>query len=511
MSTKASKKKTKFRDFNYSSIFEHRKIGKKMVPPFNKLPGTKKSSWFDDAAPEMLWAYIVADAVSREEYLKCFRIVTDWCVANLPKYEERVHVAKAIDPDNVRPPACEVEMAELAVLSNEQFDAFAAILRNWPDCIEGLSTLGTLTSLPGNEHWTRCFPAAEPKWKILTSAMVPAGDHQSEITTDIRWLKVYMSIAFGKIRFPEEMKQAVEEILDFPNSGDLRQVRPLIRSTEGAFRAMNEPLKWIVNFWEEVYRRTSCIDSSKKADFELSEEKLKHEDILALRKGVLEGFAKTMTNTALDSRHDGAFGIMLYAISIAEEVCAPVRASLVTGRFGLRTLAELYISFAYLAAKDENDLWYEYRNFGNGQTKLAFLKTEVGDGIVPDYISQESLFEMANEDSWQEFVDVNTGHWASKNLRTLAIDSGTKDTYDKYYDWTSTYSHGHWGAIRDSNFVTCFNSLHRFHRIPRVSYRVLPSVTNDTIVLVNSMLALLMKLYPAVGDLPALQLEAKPR
>lgn len=161
----------------------------------------------------------------------------------------------------------------------------------------------------------------------------------------------------------------------------------------------------------------------------------------------------------------------------------------------------MLITFSYLAEKADPSLWFEYRNFGNGQTKLAFLKTELATGVAPEFVSQETLFDLANEDTWQEYVDVNTGHWANKNLRTLAVDGSTKDIYDKYYDWTSTYSHGHWGAIRDSNFVTCFNALHRFHRIPRVSHRVLPSVAGDAVGLINSILEVLQKLYPALQDI----------
>lgn len=504
MSTKASKKKTKFQDFNYSSIFEHQKVGKKMVPPLNKLPITK-NSWLDDGAPEMLWAFVVAQALPREEYLKCFRVVTDWCIKNLPTHEEQMKAAPAANPADPVGPSCDIEMTELAKLSNATFDDLAALLNNWPNCAVGLATLGTLTTLPGYEHWARCFPTEEPNFDVLAAAMAPAADHQSEISTDIRWFKVYIGMAFGKVQFPIKMKKDVEEILDFPNSGDLRQVRPLIRSMEVSFRSMRAPLTWMTDFWDELYQRTGCIDSSKRTDYEVQvEKKVKQEDLIALRMNVLNGFVDTTTTTAIDYRHDGAFGIMLYALSVTAEVCGPSRASLITGRIGLRTLAELYISFAYLAAKDDKELWYEYRNFGNGQTKLAFLKTEIGDGTVPGFMDQEALFQMANEDTWQEFVDVNTGHWANLNLRKLAMEGGTKDVYDKYYDWTSTYAHGHWGAIRDSNFVTCFNPLHRFHRIPRITHRLLPAVTADAVELLNTMLALLLKLYPALGDIPAI-------
>jgi len=397
-------------------------------------------------------------------------------------------------------------MSELAAISTQEFDAFAAELQKWPNCIEALGALGGLETIPGKEHWTRCFPPVINQWDVLAPAIAPAAGHQSETTTDIRWLKILSDILSGRIRFPETMCQDVEDVINFPNAGDLRKVRPFIRSTEGALRAAAKPKKWISEFWDEAFRNTQCLDSSNLGGKAAAPD-FRHDQITMLRERVHQGFFDTNVSSAIDVRHDGAFGFMLYALSIAEEICTPELSVSVAGRSGLRTLAELYISFAYLAAKDNKTLWFEYRNFGVGQAKLAFLKVDLGDGAPPDYVSQDSLFEMANEDSWQEFIDMNTGHWANKNLRTLAIEGGTKDIYDRYYDWTSTYSHGHWGAIRDSNFVTCFNPLHRFHRIPRRHKRELPSVIADAVSLVNLMTDVLKKLYPVLGGLPLMKLE----
>lgn len=504
MSTKASAKRKKFRDSNHSSIDQHKKTGKLLVPPFNSLPGTNKVSWRDDAAPEMLWAFLVAQSLPREEYLKCFRTVVVWCKHNLPGLDERIKEIEGRSPQEIASPPCAIELSELACLSNEKFDSFAQVLRSFPCCIKAVSCLKDLESLPGRNHWMRCFSDEDMDWDIFAQAIAPAMDHQSEKSTDIRWLKVISSIILGMIQFPSDFSPMIEEIRLYPDSGDLRQVRPNIRSMEMAFRR-NVPEKWVNDFWDEIYRRTKCIDASQSKDFEFPDNSgVKHEDILHLRKQVEAGFFETTTSTTLNARHDAAFGFALFALSVGEEICAPINSSLVIGRFGLRTLAELLITFSYLAGEDNQSLWFEYRNFGNGQTKLAFLKTEVTTGELPAFVSQETLFELANEDSWQEFVDVNTGHWASKNLRALAIEGGTKDVYDKFYDWTSTYSHGHWGAIRDSNFMTCFNPLHRFHRIPRRSHRVLPSVASDSTGLINSILDILKRLYPVLQDLPRL-------
>src|SRR5207244_3060643 len=83
------------------------------------------------------------------------------------------------------------------------------------------------------------------------------------------------------------------------------------------------------------------------------------------------------------------------------------------------------------------------------------------------------------EDFWQEYLPIRLGHWDSSNLRTHSIESDTKEEYDRYYDWTSAYSHGQWAAIRDVLWETCANPLHRLHRIPRRTKRMLEDVVPD--------------------------------
>jgi Family of unknown function (DUF5677) len=105
------------------------------------------------------------------------------------------------------------------------------------------------------------------------------------------------------------------------------------------------------------------------------------------------------------------------------------------------------------------------------------------------------LEALANEDMWQEYISVDLGHWDKSHLRALAEKAGVKEEYDRYYPWTSTYTHGHWGAVRDSVFTLCGNPLHRLHRIPRDETRSLEDVISDACVLVDQVLKLINELY----------------
>src|SRR3546814_11431838 len=74
----------------------------------------------------------------------------------------------------------------------------------------------------------------------------------------------------------------------------------------------------------------------------------------------------------------------------------------------------------------------------------------------PGFIDEDALHQIANEDKWQEFLDIDIGHWAKANLRTLAQQCGAKEIYDKYYSWSSTFVHSHWGDRKS----TRLNSSH---------------------------------------------------
>jgi hypothetical protein len=165
------------------------------------------------------------------------------------------------------------------------------------------------------------------------------------------------------------------------------------------------------------------------------------------------------------------------------------------GRSVLRTIIECFITLAYLGAKDDQALWLKHRDYGSGQAKLAFLKN-LRSEKVPKFINLERLEGLANEDRWLEFSDIQLGSWSESNLRTMAEEANVKDIYDNYYDFCSSYTHGNWAAIRDASFTTCWNPLHRFHKIPTAPNMAMPSIVPDGTLLINRMLDELGKLYP---------------
>ncbi len=505
------KRKSPFSNLNISRIGQHKWAGGKLHPPLAQLPSMTTSSWADDHMPEMLWAVLLTGVLEREHYLVCFRRLAGLCREWFKKNDPAEQGPSVPDKEVGLNFTVIVDHTKLSEISDEQFRQFVAIPLSHPLGYAALRPLLLIESLPGLERWKQAL-SVDPTpddWQTLGDAIAGVLDHQSQASTDIRWFKVILPILSGRMFYPESMAERLEELRLFPNKGDMRSVRPHIRSSEMTLRR-NPATAWVQTFWAQLLEQTKCIDPTRE-DHSFVETVIDPKGLYGVRYEVIRRFMENITAKRADARLDSAFGLVLYGLSIVEELGLHRVQMRIVGRLALRALVEASITLRYLAQKDDENLWRSYRVYGAGQAKLAFLKAQELEGDLPPFMDEAALHQIANEDIWQEFLNIDVGHWANSNLRKLAIECGAKDLYDKYYDWASTYAHSHWGAIRDTNFITCHNPLHRLHRIPRLDHRTLTSVEQDAIELVNQMLDVLNGLYSgenALGEL-SLMVESK--
>jgi hypothetical protein len=117
---------------------------------------------------------------------------------------------------------------------------------------------------------------------------------------------------------------------------------------------------------------------------------------------------------------------------------------------------------------------------------------------IPASINVEVLKQLANEDRWQEFVTIELGHWADKDLRKMSEVAIIKPEYDALYPWTSAFTHGNWAAVRNTCFDLCINPLHRLHRRVRSDSATLGDVVLDASELVDKILQIVEDVYPGL-------------
>ena len=440
----------------------------------------------------MLWACVLVGSLDRHHYLALFREIATSARSKLK--------------DDNRPSLCH---SFLASLDQDTFERIFSPLVADSSAAPLAQCLTLIDALPDVEHWCRLFPETRhsaESWDTLARGIIHCFDHQSQEATDVRWLKVVFLAICGKLNLPAPPESIhepnlAEEILRYPDYGDMRRVRPSIRAMEISIRSMElgpEKLEPNPKFdseriWNELFQKTQCVPGSHAAPPE-EDRKALADELKATIDRLIEHFIDSISTTSVDARLDASFGIALYSLTLIFELAHSPSRIFASGRILLRTIAECLITLTYLRVKDNPTLWQQYRRYGVGQTSLAFLKTSKLEEI-PDYLDMEKLEMLANEDAWMEFQDIDLGAWAKKNLRAMSEDVGAKDVYDRYYDWPSGFVHGNWGSIRDAALTTCLNPLHRFHRIPR-PLQPMPSVLVDCCKLCNRMLDQLNGLYP---------------
>lgn len=472
-------KPTLAREKLYTSLRQHKRHKKKLISPFNALPGLTHSSWVNDRLPDMLWAILLTEALPRDDYLSIFRQIIS-------------------SARNFRGTKAFITHSQLERVSSRDFvQIFGPILSDRKS-LNVLSPLLLFDELPDLRHWKARLPSPdqEQAWHALARAVAGTLDHQTESATDIRWLKVAFLGIQHRVRFPEKMAQQIAEMLNYPNAGDLRSVRPFIRSLEiSVSQITSSPTSWPDHFWDFCYESTSCDlqdIEQPKIDFPYGESSQSFADTY-LR--LVEHFHETLLTTKIDPRHDGAFGLALYGLTLVASSFRP-HSTRPAGRLLLRSLVEVYITLAYLLKQKSDELWLQYRQHGNGQSKLAFLKISDANGALPRYVNVRTLEALSNDDMWQEFIDIDVGHWAGLDLRRMSEAANVKDIYDKYYNWPSSFVHAQWGAVRNTVYDFCINPLHKLHRIPRPPRLDLEDVGWDCMILGNLILELLDSAYP---------------
>lgn len=472
----------------HTTLEQHQRHKSKLVPPLNRVPGPMtRTNWLSERVPEMLWACLVRAVLPRDEALQIFR--------------EVALIAKEFRELELQPHALLPTHTNLAALHPQLIPRIVQLVAKRPLGYAALRPLLAIESLPGREHWLAAVGSeADPmEFNTLADAIVEFYDHQSQESTDVRWLLMLFPILAHRLHFPAEMEERVTEVLDFPNRGDMRAVRPFIRAGEQSLWVMADSkqvtFEWSAQFWRECHHRTPCLlgDSEPTAEAQPQSQEFVPLVVSAIT-ALSQHWFETATTTTIDAAHEGTFTFVLYALTCLLELSGANRTR-ITGRLLLRTLTECRITLAYLQKKNDPELWAKFRRYGAGQAKLAFLKLSEAEK-APHSISLEALERLANEDMWQEFVDIDLGQWAGADLRKMAEESDTKGVYDAHYGWTSGYAHGHWSAMRDATLTTCLNPLHRGHRVPSPQKRRQGDTLSDAVELVEAMITGLLKAYP---------------
>lgn len=138
--------------------------------------------------------------------------------------------------------------------------------------------------------------------------------------------------------------------------------------------------------------------------------------------------------------------------------------------------------------------------YGISKYKLVLLKARESDNInETSHFAQPVIDALVNEIRWEEFIDVDLNYFDKQGIRDKSIDVGEKELYDLFYDYDSSFSHGMWGAVRESSMLHCNSADHQFHAVPDIyDNQNLPDVKSDS----YKIMILLYTLLAGIYDIP---------
>jgi hypothetical protein len=228
---------------DHSTIKQHHQKGEKLIPPLANLPKLSPASWMDERLPEMLWAILIVAQFPPPRALGIFRRVAEYF------YQFR----------GEKDAPCDVRHSGLSKMKPEVLEGFFNTLLTEDDCREILRPLLLFHDLPARASWEENLNGtpSDDCWKRLAQAVALTLDHQSQESTDCRWIRVVCVLFAGRLVL--QSQEQINEYLNYPNV-DLRKVRPTIRATEGALTAINKTddatQEWPSKFWVQCLSDT---------------------------------------------------------------------------------------------------------------------------------------------------------------------------------------------------------------------------------------------------------------
>lgn len=475
-----SKHRKSKKNSSRSGVDRHRRAGKTLVPPAIHAMGEKLqfTSWMNDRLPEMLWAALIFASMDRRqafgEFGRIFNFVAE---------HERKSVLKCLTLSN---------FADLDVeLRKEVIEVITAN----PTTARALATLLMFEGLPAKSEWEARLPSYDASLPLLMTAVGETLFHQSPGATDCRWVLVMGVAAAGQMSISLSLSDYVERMTTYPDLEPGAPEGASVRATEGGLAGfMLSKSEWPEIFWREAWDKTPCFQLATPIPDVQLQPSTTRQGINDIIENLERHWNQTHSTTAVDAKHDAIFGMAFYVLRILNEMMGIGISNGILSRVGLRTIFEIRINLKHLADKNDSELWKRWREYGAGQAKLSSLKL---DDIEepPKYLDAERIENIASEDLWEELRTIDLGHWANGDLRRISEDTQLKDLYDQYYPWTSAYTHGMWGAIRESSFQTCGNPLHRLHRYPE--RYPLKDCLYDAVMLVDEILEHVDNEYPS--------------
>ena len=469
---------------NVSSLKDHKLIKKRGViaAPFHRLlqDKMKLSSWSIERMPEYLWLGLILLYYGRGKgFEKAGQILLEISkripslqhpklsmILNLPNCDQKIVYEIIINRINKK------VLTPLTVLyRNSSYPLF-------------------------NQFFYDSQLSVEMRLDILSKAVKLYYPPQANEATDLRFLALSSLLFSGKLHGPQELSKTFQEYPYTDHKDEkMRIYRPSIRAMEQSSIFIEGNTAFYKKFWRDIGMITSCNPMIIK----FGKNKGEFKALISSGQKVLEYVLFSNKEKSLsDDKFNVIIGSTNYALKIFIEIVNNSLGDKILGRHGLRTIIEIYIMLKYLLKKESEkpNIWEEYKLYGIGKYKLILLKAREANLDKSSHLIPPIIDALVNEIKWEEFTDIDLKYFDKQGIREKSIEVGEKELYDLYYDYDSNFSHGLWGAIRESTMLPCNKATHMYHSIPDINLnQQLPDVKSDSSKIIKKLFLLLRNNY----------------
>ena len=469
----------------HSKLSEHTFKKGKFIAPINTLPLMHEledeKSWTYGRMPEYLWIGLILKYYGRDEGLK----KSYGIISTLHKLAPDLYTARLS------------QILKLNIDIQKRFFDYIIDI-GAKEALVPLTVFLTASKAP---IFAECFycsdQSVEDRCESLIQTMSDIMDHQSDESTDIRFVALYFNLLSGKVHL---LKEQVDLLAVYPTSQHtdeiMRMARPSVRSLEMMILTFEKvDSTYLKEFWRCVSEMTDCSVFA----IEFPEEK---RNITAYMEKLYEVFAYLselfITTNPLDEKMSVLLGIATYSYKRLKEVYEHQLFNSISSRSCVRVLIEDYIMMKYLVKNEtsHDNIWRDYQLYGMGLYKLVLARHRESSVSDESHFDEKFVEALVNEFKGEEFIDMDTKYFDKQNIRIKAESVDEKNLYGLYYDYDSSFEHGLWGAIRESSLLKCNNPAHKYHCVPDIDDQTrLKTVLPDCVMVMNKTISFLNELY----------------
>ncbi len=459
-----------------STIKQHKQIGKELVPPFMQEPlGSVMHlcSWSKERLPEYVWIGLLRNSCNnKKDFFEKFYYLKEYM---LKSFEEPTDKFSTI----------------LKLKKEDKISLFEKIKE-----IFGYKVLDPIIIVSNFDKDLRdSFLDKSNTNNMRISTIVDIiekmYDRCCDFAMDIRYSALILKI--NKIYFPSNdmiLKDAIQKYPLLENDNPLIDMYKISLSSLEGMDFIDSDYAYSKYFYEEMYLMTDC--NPKVIVYPEND----NMDLLIAKINELKKLILKTDEIKSDDKRDVIVGNITYIYKIVKEIIDNNLYDSIISRYVLRTITEVIVNIKFLCSreKDNPDIWEAFKDYGNSKYKMIYKRIEEGTTLSDNckHFDEIMLKLLANETKSEEFLKVSFKDFADKNVRQKFMLVDEKDLYDTYYDYDTCFTHGYWGAIRESALLTCDNPAHNYHSVADIECnQQLINCCDDLIFLIDKIIVIM--------------------